>query len=225
MTTATPQDKPSFFEDRHTHLPHGTGTFGMWLLLIALGILFASSMLGYLIIRLLTLEAQTDPITGAVIRQAGPALGSITIPMGLWVSTLVILASSFTIHLALRSVQHERQAAFRLSLAVTAALAVMFLVVQVPSLWMLLGEHSGYRDQLAQDRTLGLQPYGMALFLIVVHAAHLIGGMIPLGVVTHFAYRDKYDHESHNPVKYLAMYWHFLDVVWLFLFAGFLLIG
>jgi len=190
-----------------------------------LGILFASSMVGYLVIRLVTLKPGLDPVTGTVVRQAGPALGTIQMPVGLWVSTVVILASSFSIHLALRAVRRERQAVFQRCLMVTVALAMMFLVVQVPSLWMLLQEHAAYRDQLREDATLGLLPYGMVFFLIIVHAAHLIGGMIPLGVITHNAWRSRYDHESHNPVKYLTMYWHFLDVVWLSLFAGLLLIG
>ena len=197
----------------------------MWLLLISLGILFASSMVGYLIIRLASLDARVSPVSGEVIRQAGPALGAIAMPVGLWVSSLVMIASSFTVHLALRSIQHERQAAFRLGLAATAALAVMFLVIQAPNLWILLKAHALFENQLASDATVGLPPYGLALFLIILHAAHLIGGLIPLGVVTHKAWRNCYDHESHNPVKYLAMYWHFLDVVWLFLFTGFLLIG
>jgi heme/copper-type cytochrome/quinol oxidase subunit 3 len=220
-----PPDKPGFFDDRHTHLPHGTGAFGMWLFLIALGILFAASMVGYLVIRLVTLKAYVNPVTGETVRQAAPALGSIAVPAGLWVSTAVMLASSFTIHLAVRAIQQERQAVFRRCLAATLALAAMFLVIQVPSLWELLNEHLAYRESLRTDATLGLMPYGMVFFLIVIHALHLVGGLIPLGLVTHHAWQHRYDHESYGPVKYTAMYWHFLDVVWVCLFAGFLLIG
>ncbi len=222
--TTKPPDNPGFFEDRHTHLPQGTGLFGMWLFLVALGILFASSLGAYMIIRLMTLNPVIDP-AGEVVRQAGPALGSIPMPLGLWVSTTVMLASSYTIHLALRAIQQERQVVFRRCLAVTAALAVMFLVIQTPSLMLLLNEHTAYREQLRDEATLGLMPYGMVFFMIVVHGAHLIGGMIPLGIVTHHAWRDRYDHESYNPIRYVAMYWHFLDVVWLCLFGGLLLIG
>ncbi len=218
-------DKPGFFEDRHTHLPAGTGTLGMWLFLVALGILFASSLVAYLVIRLMTLNAVTDPLTGAVARQAGPALGSIHMPSGLWVSTTVMLASSYTIHLALRAIRQERQEVFRRCLTVTVALAAMFLLIQIPSLMTLLGEHTAYREQLRYEANLGLMPYGLVFFLIIVHALHLVGGVIPLGIVTHHAWRNRYDHESHNPVRYVAMYWHFLDVVWLCLFFGLLLIG
>jgi len=222
---------PGFFESRHAHLPQGTGVFGMWLFLATLSILFAASIAGYLIVRLVTLNPVTDPVTGEITRLAGPALGSIDIPLGLWVSTALMLASSVTIHRALRAVRQERQADFRRGLIATAVLAVVFLAVQMPSLIELLGEHQQYRLQLREQINLGeqarmgLQPYGMVFFLIVVHAAHLLGGIIPLGVITRNALRSHYDHESHNPVRYTAMYWHFLDAVWLTLFAMFLLVG
>jgi cytochrome c oxidase subunit III len=136
-----------------------------------------------------------------------------------------------TIHWALRAVRQERMADLRRGLIATAVLAVVFLAVQTPSLIELLGEHQQYRTELreqtdsGQRASLALQPYGMVFFLIVVHAAHLIGGIIPLGVVTRNALRNRYDHESYNPVRYTAMYWHFLDAVWLTLFAMFLLVG
>lgn len=220
-----PTEKPGLFQDRHDHLPKGTGTLGMWLFLISLGILFASSLAAYMVIRLGSLSPGTDPVTGEVKRLAGPALGSIDIPPGLWASTAVMLASSFSIHLALRAIQQERQVVFRRCLLVTLALAGMFMVIQVPSLLSLLNEHLAYQEQLRETMNLGLMPQGMIFFLIIVHAAHLIGGLIPLGIVTHHAFRSRYDHEAYNPVKYVAMYWHFLDVVWLFLFFGLLLIG
>ncbi len=213
------------FQKRHSHLPPGTGTLGMWLFLIALGILFASSMVGYLVIRLVTLEPGIDAITGQIVRQAGPPLGSIQVPVGLWISTTIILASSFSMHLALRAIRYERQTIFRQCLAVTCALAVMFLVIQTPSLWKLLQQNIAYMDQLREDSTIGLLPYGMMFFLILVHALHLLGGMIPLGFITKKAWRHGYDHESCSPVKYMTMYWHFLDIVWICLFAGMLLIG
>ena len=197
----------------------------MWLFLITLSILFLASLAGYIIIRVLTLNPGTDPTTGELLRQPGPALGSIDVPAGLWVSTAVMLISSYTIHHALRAVQAERLATFRKALVVTLALAVVFLIVQTPSLIQLLNRHNVHQDMLREQANLGLEPYGMVFFLIVVHALHLIGGIIPLAVITRNAFRDKYDHEFHGPVKYTTMYWHFLDVVWVCLFVAFMLVG
>ena len=223
--TTPPNERTGFFQDRHTHLPPGTGVLGMWLFLAALGILFASSMAGYVIIRLTTLDPVTDPVTGAVVRQAGPALGSVRMPPWLWLSTAVILVSSFTVQMALRAVRQERMARFRKYLAATLVLAVLFLLVQTPSLIALLNQHQAHRLQLRDDISLGLMPSGMIFFLIVLHGLHLIGGIVPLGIVTRNARLNRYDHESHNPVHYVAMYWHFLDAVWISLFAGLLLVG
>ena len=48
---------------------------------------------------------------------------------------------------------------------------------------------------------------------------------IPLAVVTRNAHLGAYDHESYAPVKYVTMYWHFLDVVWIVMFAVLLVTG
>ena len=60
---------------------------------------------------------------------------------------------------------------------------------------------------------------------MVIHALHLFGGILPLAVVTRNAHLGAYDHEAHAPVKYVTMYWHFLDVVWIAMFAVLLVTG
>jgi cytochrome c oxidase subunit III len=67
--------------------------------------------------------------------------------------------------------------------------------------------------------------YGMIFFFVLVHAAHVLGGMIYLAIVTHRALDGRYDHENYVGVKHAAMYWHFLDVVWLLMFGTFLFAG
>ena len=186
---------------------------GMALFLTALGMLFAASMLGYLLIRFNVLAQDIS---------RSPEYGQIDLPWGLWLSTAVILASSYTIHRALQSVRHERQARFRHALTLTAGLAVAFLLVQAPSLTTLLQEHRAIADV---DPERGTRLYGLIFFLILLHAMHLVGGMLPLLVVTYHAHRGRYDHEHFASVQYLAMYWHFLDVVWLILFGVLLLAG
>jgi len=203
-----PAPTASFSRERHQALPPGTGTFGMYLFLAALTMLFGASVLVYLLMRFGVFPEEADP----------PPLGALSVPWPLWISTLVILASSLTIHRALDSVRHERQQRFRSALVFTLLLAVMFLLVQAPSLGVLLVDHFA---QLNAEG--GFQLYGLVFFLIVVHAAHLLGGLIPLGAVTYKAHLGRYDHEHYGPVKYLAMYWHFLDAVWLIMFAMFLI--
>jgi cytochrome c oxidase subunit III len=118
----------------------------------------------------------------------------------------------------LHAVRRERQFALRRYLLLTSMLAAAFVVVQAPSLWRLLEQHQHLRQQ-------GVAVYGLIFFLILVHALHVVGGIIALAVVTINALRGRYDHESHNAVKHAAMYWHFLDAVWLIMFFGMIAMG
>ncbi len=62
---------------------------------------------------------------------------------------------------------------------------------------------------------------GMVVVLALLHALHVAGGIIALGMVSLRAMHGKYDHERHWPVDFAAQYWHFLDVIWLFMLAAF----
>jgi heme/copper-type cytochrome/quinol oxidase subunit 3 len=203
---------------RPHHLPRGTHELGMYLFLAALAVLFVSTMLGYVIVRIsktrTVLRPGTDEI---VVAPTAPPLQSIDLPVGLWFSTLVILASSLTMHLAVKNVQRERQHQFRTSLIVTLALSVLFCLAQIPAMAGLLIEHF--------DAGSGNTMLGLIFFLVLLHALHVVGGIIPLGVITYRAGQGRYDHEHYKPVKTVAMYWHFLDAIWLFMFAVLLATG
>lgn len=209
-------DRPG--PDRDQNLPPGTGRLGMALFLVALGMLFAASMLAFVIIRLLGLRGTFDPATGQWVRSASvPDQGAIELPLLLWFSTLLMLVSSVTIHQAVEAVRREHQAGLRRWLMATMAVAGAFLLVQTPSLAMLLETHF--------DQTGVTALFGLIFTLILIHALHVIGGLVPLVLVTVHARRGRYDHEYHGPVIYLAMYWHFLDVVWVVMFAVLLVAG
>lgn len=184
-------------EPRHD-VPRAAGLIGMILFLASLTMLFVAGLLGYVLIRLNGAQA--------------PTLGTLTMPAGLWVSSLLIIISSATIQGSLQAVRHEHQHHFRRLLIITLLLTAGFLAIQIPCLWALLADH------FTMSQT-GMRLYGMVFFMIIVHAAHVLGGVIPLCVITANALRGRYDHEHHQPVRYTVMYWHFLDVVWIVLFA------
>ena len=186
---------------RH-QVPPGTGTFGMWLFLAALTMLFAATIVAYLIFRF------TSPLGEGA---------SLTMPAAFWASTALMLIASFTMHRALQNVRHERQTRFRNALVLTLLLAVGFLLVQAPALVQLLGAHNSPEVETAM--------YGLVFFLVIVHALHVLGGLIPLAVITARAHRDAYDHEQHEPVTQVTLYWHFLDAVWVVMFLVLTLAG
>ncbi|MBX2853329.1 MAG: cytochrome c oxidase subunit 3 [Phycisphaeraceae bacterium] len=196
-------------------VPPGTHTLGMWLFLAALAVLFIGGMLAYIIVRVSGTFERTNPLTGDILPATAPPLHTLPVPLVLWLSTAAILISSYTIHRALDNVIHERQDRFRQALIATLLLAVPFFLAQGAGLATMLGR--------AAEGGTALQ-YAVFI-LIVIHALHVVGGLVPLIAVTRAAHKGRYDHEYHSPVKSLAMYWHFLDAVWLLMFATFLVLG
>ena len=193
---------------KHQRLPRNTSLIGMLLFLAALTMLFVGSLLVYILIR-----------TG-VFGAAPAPLHTVRLPRGLLISTGLMLASSITLHQALAAVRRERQRAFRGYLLATLILAIGFVAVQIPSMLQLLKLHS---VSMAGEKKVAA--YGSIFFLVLVHALHVVGGLIPLIVLTRNAHLDRYDHESHEPVRNVLMYWHFLDVVWIVMFALLWLLG
>lgn len=192
------QLKPGF------HVPQRTSIIAMWLFLAALGILFLASMLGYAVFR--------------VSGKLSPPLGTLNFPTLLWLSTALVLAASVAIHQALRAVRREQQAPLRRWIAITLLLASLFVLVQAPALISLLDTHATRGDT-------GHTLYGLIFFLVLLHALHVVGGVIALLLVARRAARHRYDHESHLGVRFAAMYWHFLDGVWLFMFGTMFIFG
>jgi heme/copper-type cytochrome/quinol oxidase subunit 3 len=191
------QLKPGF------HTPRRSSAIGMYLFLASLFMLFAAGILGYVLIRIKASERL--------------ALGSLEIPHALWASTAIVVIASFTIQRAVNQLRHERQQSFRHFLLLTMLLAVVFVIVQAPSMVVLMQ----HQQQLRQKR---LALYGLIFFLILLHALHVLGGIIALGWTSHHARQGAYDHEHYQPVGRVALYWHFLDAVWLVMFFTFLLV-
>ncbi len=192
------QDPPTDeFSDKRLHIS-GAGTIGMAVLLVSLTILFAASIIAYLLIRSRA--------------SVWPPPGFPRIPSTLWLSTIVILACSLTIHMALRAIQRGSERGLALMLWITFALGLLFLAMQTLN-WI------EFYDSIGPEMQLRGQYLGMFYVLTGLHAAHVIGGLIPLGVVSTLASRGKYSANYHPGVRYAAAYWHFLDIVWVILFC------
>lgn len=203
-------------ESRPPHVvPPGTQTLGMWLFIVSLTVLFIAGMLAYIIVRVTGTFERSDPVTGEILPATAPPLHTIPVPLVLWLSTAALLISSYTIHRALDNILHERQDRFRQALITTLMLAVPFFLAQ----------GAGLATMLSAAEQVGTALQYAVLVLIVLHALHVVGGLLPLTVVIRQAHRGRYDHEYYAPVKNLAMYWHFLDVVWIVMFACFLVLG
>jgi len=175
----------------------GAGVLGMWVFLAALGVLFAAAIVGYLVVRLRAPE--------------WPPPGMPRLPRGLWVTTLVIAACSLAVSRASASIRlGETTRAWRWLVA-TLGLGFLFLVSQTANWWGLITLN-------VTARTKNL--YAFTFYMLTgLHAAHVIGGLILLGVVAARARRGRYGSGHHAGITYAAMYWHFLGAVWVLLFA------
>ncbi|MGE0710878.1 MAG: heme-copper oxidase subunit III [Planctomycetota bacterium] len=196
-----PADLPGARTDKTDPAP-GAEVLGMAWFLASLGVLFAAGVVGYLAVRV------PAPDWGA---------GLPPLPRGLYASTAVLLASSATMHLALRGAQAGRPGVLNGGMLATTGLGALFLALQCLC-WRELYVHAGSPGV----HTL----YGMTFyFLTMLHAVHVVGGLLPLVYTSARALRGRYGPEQHLGVRLCAMYWHFLDVVWLALFVVLVIIG
>src|ERR1700761_3094244 len=184
--------------------PPRASSIGMWLVLATLGMLFLSSLLLYVLMRLHVFGHHTSDET-------------IEVPKAAWASTVVILLGSVTIHKAIGAIRFDKRDRCVKWLYITSAIAVLFLIVQAPTMWRILIEHRTLAQKLMDQQMPGqIAPvplYGLVFVLILLHALHVVGGVIALAVVTARARRGVYDHENYMGVQFAARYWHFLDIV------------
>jgi heme/copper-type cytochrome/quinol oxidase subunit 3 len=176
----------------------GMGTFGMVLFLLALTMLFGSTIFGYLYLR-----------SGF---ETWPPPESPSLPAGLWLSTVLILAASGTIHWALHSVRWDRRKQLLYALLTTSLLGVAFLVNQAANWYDLM-------QAVFPPGHKALVFTSTFYMLTGTHALHVIGGLVLLAVVTYKAWRGVYSSTWYPGIRYSVMYWHYLDVVWLIMFA------
>ncbi|GAA4342851.1 cytochrome c oxidase subunit 3 [Flaviaesturariibacter amylovorans] len=137
-------------------------------------------------------------------------------PSAFWLSTAAIVLSSITMHLALRSFRQRALQRYRLLLVVTLVLGLAFVALQYAGFrW--LWEHG------VQFRGAGA---GQFLYVIAgLHAVHVIGGVVALAIVFLKAFFGRSKSYNVVPVEVMATYWHFVDVLWLYLLVFFVWIG
>jgi cytochrome c oxidase subunit 3 len=134
-----------------------------------------------------------------------------------WFGTVCLLSSSIFIMLAERAIEHGKMAAFTGWWAFTMLLGLIFLG-DTANEWYKLIVH----DHL----TIHTNLFGTTFYSLVgLHASHVIVGLIMMLVVLVFALGRRVHPAHADRVKVLAMYWHFVDAVWVVVFSVVYLIG
>lgn len=185
--------------DHPANVGHDSGLsprrLAMRLFLVSLGILFSACIVGYLVIR-----SRADQ---------WPPPGTPELPAGLWVSTALLAVLSTLLVVAVRSARASDTSALGRQLTAANALAVAFLAAQTGN-WVAVAA----AGELPRE---SLLLFGFYVFT-VLHALHVLGGIVPLVLVTLRARQGRYVDDP-EPVELVAMYWHFLGVAWLAIFA------
>lgn len=141
---------------------------------------------------------------------------SVELPKVFWASTAAIVLSSVTIQLALRSFKQREMSKYRSLISITLLLGVAFIVLQ----WI------GFNALWDQKITFKGSGAGQFLYVIFgLHALHVVGGIIALLVIFIKAFAGNTKVYSSVPVEVMATYWHFVDLLWIYLLVFFLIVG
>lgn len=210
------------------------GTLGMWAFLITEVMFFGGLFLAYILYRF------KYPVEFAV------ASNSLNVTMG-FINTLVLICSSLTMALAVYCSQIGKRRPLIIFLLLTMVLGATFLVIKgveyhdkyvehhIPvkfSTYEFKWEERGSEGASAHEQALAAVDTGnveMFFFLYFamtgVHALHMIIGLGILATLVLMARRGRFTPEYHSPVDLSGLYWHFVDIVWIFLFPLLYLIG
>jgi cytochrome c oxidase subunit III len=150
-----------------------------------------------------------------VVKKDQPGWTTFTVPKAFWYSTAVILLSSLTIQMALRSFKEREMLRYRNLLTVTAVLGILFMFLQ----W------TGFRALWQSGITFRGSGGGQFLYVIAgLHVVHVLGGVIALLTMVARAMLSKVRSYNNIPVELVSTYWHFVDLLWIYLLIFFIAI-
>jgi len=202
VSQAAALEHPGDLEPAESPLtPESWGKLGMWVFLAGDAMSFGALLAGYGALRY---ASGAWPIPAKVL---GIQLTAFM--------TFLLTRSSVTMVKVLSAIQHGDQARLRRFLGLTIVGGVLFLSMQAYE-WTHLIE---------RGMALSGNPFGASLFsttffcLTGFHGCHVFGGVVYLSCVLVQALRGRYSETNHNPVEIAALYWHFVDLVWILVFT------
>lgn len=150
-----------------------------------------------------------------IVKGSLPGWTTVEVPKIFYISTGVMLLSSLTIQVAHKAFKERKMQQYRNMISVTCILGVVFIVLQI----------LGFRQLMDSGITME-GGSGAAQFLYIIfglHGLHVLGGVIALLVMFLKAFSSK--QRSYNPVsiEIAGTYWHFVDLLWIYLFVFFLM--
>ncbi|MER3601735.1 MAG: cytochrome c oxidase subunit I [Nitrososphaerota archaeon] len=174
---------------------------GMWIFLASEVVLFGTFISSYLFVRL-----------ASVSWPPGPTVHDLYIGA---LNTFILLTSSLTAVLALALAKTDNRKGVIASLAATLVLGALFLI----------NKYFEWTELLFKGFTFSSGLPASTYFVTTgAHGAHVLAGLVVLGFLIARAIKGAYGRENHHTIEYFGLYWHFVDIVWVFLFPLFYLI-
>ena len=196
----------------HVHRDDVGTKVGMWLFLFTELILFGGMFIGYAVYRF------SHP---AEFQLAAKELDSFVGTL----NTIILLTSSLTVAMSITSMQEGRKGLTLLLVSMTIVLAGAFLVNKYFE-WghkISLGLYPK-SPELMNKPTGEILYFGLYYVMTGLHALHVIIGMVVLGVMMMYVARGSINRNSYVRLEAGALYWHLVDIIWIFLFPLFYLL-
>jgi cytochrome c oxidase subunit 3 len=195
----------------HVHRDDVGAKMGMWLFLLTEILLFGGLFLLYMAYRL-----QYSHEFHIAARELNIGIGTF--------NTIILLTSSLTMALSIAALQRNRKGLSLLLLALTLAMAFGFLVNKYFEWSAKFGHGLFPGSDVLMDKPRGEYLfYGMYYAMTGLHALHVIIGMVILIFMFVFIVRNKITNTNNIKLENSGLYWHLVDLIWIFLFPLFYL--
>ena len=202
--------------DRET-FPVPWGKLMMWVFLVGDTFIFSIFLVAYMAVR--TAAVEPWPSTEELFAMT---VGGVEFPLLLIaIMTFILITSSGTMALAVKFGYEGDKKKTVLFMALTALLGLSFLGMQAYEWTELIVN----KDIRPWGNPYGAEQFGAVFFMVTgFHGLHVLGGVILLTVVAIKVHKGHYDRKGYDVVETTGLYWHFVDLVWVFIFAFFYLL-
>ncbi len=137
---------------------------------------------------------------------------NIELPFAFTLSSIIIILSSLSYHFGFISIKKDNKNALKLTSIVTLVLGLLFIVSQY------YGWKELYSNGIVATGSSSTNASSFIYLITVFHVLHLLAGIISLVVVAVKSYKGNYNSSNFLGVEVSLIYWHFLGVLWIYLF-------
>lgn len=170
--------------------------FILWLFIVSISMLFAALTSAYM------------------VRKSEGNWLNVEMPTLFWISSAIILISSLTMHLAVRSAGKDDFSKLKTWISLTLILGLGFLITQ----------YMGWSELVTSNVYFVGNPAGSFVYVFSgLHGLHIVSGIVFLAIIFYLVLAQKVHSKNMNSIQMCASFWHFLDGLWLYLFTFLLL--